>query len=155
MHYAALRIIDAHVPVSPDEVVYDLGCGLGRVVCHYARKPIKSAVGIELDPDLYMGAETNVARVVGRAAGHLVILPGDVRDYDLSKATLIFMFNPFGPEIMHDVLARVSGRAGLRIVYAGPAQEHVFQEFPALSIIDRFTVPYDLGRMAAVVWRHG
>lgn len=153
VHYAALKIIDEKVPLAADEVFYDLGCGKGRVLCHFARKPIRKAAGVEYDPALAAVAKANIERLVGRQVEASVIV-GDAAGQDYSDATLIFMFNPFGADTMRGVLNRVVGRSGLRIVYAGPVQEAVFEEFPALRIVDRFTVPYDLGRMVVIVWRH-
>lgn len=153
VHYEALKIIDERVPVTDNEVFYDLGCGKGRILCHFASKPIRRAVGVEYDPELAAAAQANVARLVGRRAETSVVV-GDAGAQDYSDATLIFMFNPFGAETMTRVLSGVSGQSGLRIVYAGPVQEAVFSEFPALRTVDRFMVPYDLGHMAVVVWRH-
>lgn len=153
VHYEALNIIDERAPVASDDVFYDLGCGKGRVLCHFARKPIRRAAGVEYNPDLAAIAKANVERLVDRQVDASVII-GDAAGQDYSDATLIFMFNPFGADTMRGVLKRVVGRSGLRIIYAGPVQEAVFKEFPALRVIDRFTVPYDLGRMAVVVWHH-
>lgn len=155
VHYEALAIIDERVSVSDDEVFYDLGCGKGRVLCHYALKPIRSATGVEYGQSLYEAARRNLDGLKGKKAQEWHVLHNDVQDVDLSDATLIFMFNPFGREIMRSVLRKVSGKSGLRIVYAGPAQAPVFDEFPALEIIDQFKVPYDLGSMDVIVWRHG
>src|SRR5205823_14383870 len=37
--------------VTKDDVVYDLGCGDGRIVCTAARKYGCKAVGFDIDPD--------------------------------------------------------------------------------------------------------
>lgn len=153
VHYAALEIIDARIPLGGADVFYDLGCGKGRVLCHFARKPIRKAVGVEYDPELAELAAENVRTLAARRAETSVIV-GDAAAQDYSDATLIFMFNPFGADTMRRVLGRVSGRSALRIVYAGPVQAPVFAEFPALRVIDEFRVPYDLGRMSVVTWRH-
>lgn len=153
VHYRSLAIIDQRTPVAADEVFYDLGCGKGRVLCHFASRPIRKAVGVEYDPALAAIATANVERLAGRQAETSVRV-GDAGAQDYSDATLVFMFNPFGADTMRSVLRRLEGRSGLRIVYAGPVQRAVFEEFPALRIVDSFTVPYDLGTMDVVIWRH-
>ena len=39
--YRAFGILDREFPVSLDDVIFELGCGKGRVVCHYAAKSVK------------------------------------------------------------------------------------------------------------------
>lgn len=153
MHYHAFESFDAHVPVTPDEVFYDLGCGKGRVLCHFARKPIRKAIGVEYDEPLVRIAETNLETLAGKRAESSVVL-GDAAAQDYSDATLVFMFNPFGPDTMRGVLNKLVARPGVRIAYVGPVQEAVFSDFPSLKIVDQFTVPYDLGQARVIVWKN-
>src|SRR5947208_12296682 len=47
--------------VRPDDIVYDLGCGDGRIVIAAAKKyGVKKAVGIEIDPKLVEQARERV-----------------------------------------------------------------------------------------------
>jgi tRNA G37 N-methylase Trm5 len=76
--------------VRPDDVVYDLGCGDGRIVITAAKKYGVKAVGIEIDPKL-----VDLAKENARAAGvkHLVtIRQGDIFEEDFSDATVVMMY---------------------------------------------------------------
>ena len=76
--------------VKPGDVVYDLGCGDGRIVIAAAKKYGVKAVGIEIDPALVEKATANA-----RASGveHLVtIRQGDIFEADFSDATVVTMY---------------------------------------------------------------
>src|SRR5579871_6445031 len=48
--------------VGPDDVVYDLGSGDGRIVIAAAKKYGARGVGVELDPDLIKTANKNARK---------------------------------------------------------------------------------------------
>ena len=49
--YRVLHRIFMHLGVTNDDVLADLGCGLGRVVCVGAQYPFRKIRGVELDPE--------------------------------------------------------------------------------------------------------
>jgi len=51
--------------VGPRDVVYDLGCGDGRIVIAAARQFGARGVGIDLDPNLIRSAREAAAREGG------------------------------------------------------------------------------------------
>jgi SAM-dependent methyltransferase len=76
--------------VKPGDVVYDLGCGDGRIVVTAAKKYGVKAVGYDIDPQRVKEARANVA-----AAGveHLVrIEEADVFTLDLTGASVITLY---------------------------------------------------------------
>jgi precorrin-6B methylase 2 len=76
--------------VQAGDVVYDLGCGDGRIPIAAAREFGARAVGIELDPDVARAARANV-----RAAGvddRVTILQQDLFEADLSQATVVTLY---------------------------------------------------------------
>ncbi len=76
--------------VKPDDVVYDLGSGDGRIVIAAAKTFGARAVGIELRPDLCRKAE---ARVKAEGLSSRVrIIPGNFLHVDLSPATVVTMY---------------------------------------------------------------
>lgn len=157
--YRALQIIARRIAPGPGDVVCDAGCGMGRVVCFFARLPLAGCVGVEFDEKLVVAARRNVARMRGRK-GPVQIVAGDAAAYDYAAVSVITMYNPFGQEIMRNVLRavlrdRTSASPPLRIVYANPVQEAVFAEFPELRVVERFDLPYGRrGSMPAVIWEH-
>jgi SAM-dependent methyltransferase len=75
--------------VGPGDVVYDLGCGDGRVVVEAARRGARG-VGVDIDPE-----RVREARASARAAGveaRVEIREGDLFETDLSEATVVMLF---------------------------------------------------------------
>ncbi len=76
--------------VKKSDLLYDLGCGDGRIVVTAARKFGCKAVGYEIDPDRVRDALKNVEK---RKVGHLAkIEQQDIFKLDLSKASVIALY---------------------------------------------------------------
>jgi protein-L-isoaspartate O-methyltransferase len=76
--------------VGPQDVVYDLGCGDGRIVIAAARAHGARGVGVDIDP-----ARIDEARENARLAGveHLVTFRvEDARATDVSEATVVTLY---------------------------------------------------------------
>ncbi len=76
--------------VTRDDVVYDLGCGDGRIPIAAARKYGARGVGLDLDPRLVALAQANA-----RAAGvdsRVEFRVEDVLTADVSPATVVTLF---------------------------------------------------------------
>lgn len=76
--------------VGPDDVLYDLGSGDGRIVIAAARERGAKAVGIDIDDELVRESRENArqAGVSDRAA----FQEGDLFEADLSEATVVTMY---------------------------------------------------------------
>jgi len=75
--------------VGPGDVVYDLGCGDGRILVEAARRGAR-AVGVDLDPRRIAEARENA-----RAAGVLdrvELRVGDLFQTDVRPATVVMLF---------------------------------------------------------------
>jgi ribosomal protein L11 methylase PrmA len=76
--------------VTKNDVVYDLGCGDGRIPVTAARKYGARAVCVDIDPERIKEATENVAT---NKVGHLVkIVEGDLFVQDLSQATVVTLY---------------------------------------------------------------
>ena len=76
--------------VKKSDVVYDLGCGDGRIVTTAARRYGAKGIGFELDSDRVKMSLDNVRR---NNVGHLVkIEQKDIFEVDLSKASVITLY---------------------------------------------------------------
>jgi predicted RNA methylase len=76
--------------VKPGEMVYDLGCGDGRIVISAARKFKARAVGIEIRRDIY---ERTAAKVAALGLSDQVrIVQGNALRYDLSPADVVTLY---------------------------------------------------------------
>jgi SAM-dependent methyltransferase len=75
--------------VSPGDVVYDLGCGDGRILAEAARRGAR-AVGVDLDPERVREARANA-----RAAGvedRVEVREGDLFQADVRGASVVALF---------------------------------------------------------------
>lgn len=76
--------------VTKNDVVYDLGCGDGRIPITAARKYGARAVCIDIDPERIKEINANVAAA---KMGHLVtVVEADLFTQDLSKATVVTLY---------------------------------------------------------------
>ena len=76
--------------VKKDDLVYDLGCGDGRIVVTAAKRYGCKAVGFDLDP---RRVEESLENVQKNNVGHLVkIEQKDIFTLDLSRADVITLF---------------------------------------------------------------
>ncbi|MFB6278627.1 MAG: cyclopropane-fatty-acyl-phospholipid synthase family protein [Salinibacter sp.] len=76
--------------VGPDDVVYDLGSGDGRIVIRAARKYGARGVGIEIDPELVKEARQN-AKNAG-VSDLVEFRQGDLFKADFSDATAVTLY---------------------------------------------------------------
>lgn len=143
--YYYLRKIRRHLfpTPAPDEVLYDLGCGRGRILCVMARARLRAVVGIELQSDLYHACHNNLTNLRGRKS------PFDIRQQDaalanLDEATVIFLFNAFGEQTLtqvchnlRDSLARTP--RSLRFVYYNDLHADVLSRHSDLTPYHTFT----------------
>jgi SAM-dependent methyltransferase len=76
--------------VTPNDVVYDLGSGDGRIVIAAAKKYGARGVGIELDAELIKKATKN-ARKAG-VADKVTFIQADLFKTDFSEATVVTLY---------------------------------------------------------------
>lgn len=76
--------------VKPTDLLYDLGCGDGRIVITAAKKYGCQAMGVDIDPEQVREARANV-----KAAGVedlVTIEQQDIFDLDLSKVDVVTLY---------------------------------------------------------------
>jgi len=135
MAYRTIHGILDHLDLRSSDVVVDIGSGKGRVLCCAARRPVLRVVGVELSANLCRQARENAERLRGRRAP--ITVENVLADkYDYADTTVLFLFDPFGAATLRSALERIAagtrGR-GLRIAYANPTHDEVFQEQPWLD----------------------
>ncbi len=94
LDYSYIRQALNHLELGPDDVIYDLGCGMGRITCVAAQQKVKEVVGIDINEELVRRARENATRVRGRRA-HISLVCADCRRTDMSNGTIYFLFDPF------------------------------------------------------------
>lgn len=88
---------------SREDIVFDIGCGVGRILCVFARRPVRKCVGIEISTIYAERARQNAKRLKGRKAP-IEIFVADAAEADYSEGTIYCLFNPFGAKTLQLVL---------------------------------------------------
>jgi SAM-dependent methyltransferase len=100
--------------VRPNELVYDLGSGDGRILIMAAQKFEARAVGVELDPRL---CRLSLRKIDALGLGNQVqVIEGDMTEQDWSRADVVLMYQtPYALNALKPHLERYSHH-GMRIV---------------------------------------
>ena len=100
--------------VGPADVVYDLGCGDGRIPIRAAQRFGARAVGVDVDGRLV--AEAQEAATRAGVADRVELREADVFATDLSAATVVtlYLFRRLNVQLRPKLLAEL--RPGARIV---------------------------------------
>ncbi len=100
--------------VGPEDVVYDLGSGDGRIVIAAARDYGASGVGIDIDPALVMQATEN-AKQQG-VSDRVQFVEADLFTADISEASVVtlYLLTELNTRLMPKLLAEL--KPGSRIV---------------------------------------
>jgi hypothetical protein len=92
--YHVLRDIFARVPIKPDDVLVDVGCGEGRVINFWLSQGLTNLiVGLEA-----VETVAQATRQRYRKYEHVSILTGDAIDNLPRHGTLFYLYNPFSDE---------------------------------------------------------
>ncbi|MBI4205306.1 MAG: methyltransferase domain-containing protein [Betaproteobacteria bacterium] len=100
--------------VTAKDVVYDLGCGDGRIVITAAQRYGARGVGIDIDQERIREATENVGRA--KVADKVKFIQGDLFEADISEATVVTLYLltelnlRLRPKLMKDL------RPGTRVV---------------------------------------
>lgn len=100
--------------VTAKDVVYDLGCGDGRIVITAAQRYGCRGVGIDIDPERIREATENVQRA--KVSDKVRFIQGDLFEADISEATVVTLYLltelnlKLKPKLMKDL------RPGTRVV---------------------------------------
>jgi predicted RNA methylase len=121
-----------------DFTFVDLGCGKGFVLALAALHGFGRVVGVELDPELAQKARANAQVLSERMSKAVEVVEGDATNFDLPiEPSVIYLYNPFGPQTMRDVVRNVDRSLDERpralfVVYVNPLHRHVWDESATL-----------------------
>ena len=112
--YKVVDEVLKHVKIDSSDVVYDLGCGDGRICIRAAEKYKSKAIGIEIEPVL---VEKGRDKIQQMNLQHLVeIIQGDLLQQDFFNATVIVTYLlPEAMELLAPVLIKALKR-GVRVI---------------------------------------
>jgi ribosomal protein L11 methylase PrmA len=100
--------------IGPDDVLYDLGCGDGRIVIEAARRFGIRAVGVDLDAKLLAEARGNAHRA--GVTDRVLFLEQDLFATDLTDATVVNLYLSADVNMRLQPKLRRELRPGARIV---------------------------------------
>jgi SAM-dependent methyltransferase len=78
--------------ITKDDVVYDLGCGDGRIVCAAARRFRCKAFGFDIDPERIKECADNKAKENEEVQKLITFEKKDIFTLDLSKANVVTLY---------------------------------------------------------------
>ena len=122
-----LDMVD-RLSLSPQDVVYDLGSGLGRVVCLVALVSEACGIGVEFEP-AYAAHAQRSARELGLARAAFV--NADARDVIYADGTVFFLYTPFKGAILQrvvELLRHEAGKRRIRVCTYGPGTLDMAQQ---------------------------
>jgi len=100
-----LKEIENTLSLKKDSIVYDLGCGDGRVLFYlHKNNPTAKYIGIECNLFPYILAIVRNYFYKKKNKDDIKIIKGDFFDFDLSNSTHIFTY--LYPNIMDDLLPK-------------------------------------------------
>jgi SAM-dependent methyltransferase len=114
------------LPITREDSVLDLGCGMGSAMITLARYPFARVDGVELAPELIPIAKRNLVRM---KVENSCIYPGDAAEFTTyDPYSYIYMFNPFHRAVVEPVLQNIRRSLRrtpreLRIIYKNPTAE--------------------------------
>ena len=131
------KIFD-RLELKPDDVVVDIGCGKGRVVCVAATYPVKEVIGVDIDAHLVALGQANGKRMRGRRAP-VRFACQSAADFNFDPVTTVVLISPFGEKTMEKTLTRIEQSLetrprSLRIAYGNPVLSPMLAAKPWLRL---------------------
>lgn len=145
LDYAAIWWCMRPLRLSPEDVFFDVGCGMGRVLSLFARRRLRHCVGIEHSTELAQIANDNAKTLRGRKTP-IDVRVDDAAEADYAGGTVFWMFNPFGASTLRQVISRIHESVKrtprlVQIVYVRPEHEHILDSSGWLNRTNVRTVP--------------
>jgi SAM-dependent methyltransferase len=146
--------------LTTQDVVYDIGCGAGRLLFVAALTAAKRCIGLELSEHLCELGKKNAAKL---RLPHppIEIRQTDAAEEDYSEGTVFLMCNPFGARTLESVLNQIrssltTNPRQIRLMYIHPEPDHIalFAKIKWLDKIGEMTFPGAWG-IPALYFRAG
>ncbi len=120
--------LSRRLQLSHDDVVYDLGAGLGRVAIIMGLVSSAQIKGVEYEP-----AYVEYARLRAESLNlaRTTFINGDARDVDYADGTVFYLYTPFKGSVLQTVLERLraeSQRRRIRVCTYGPGTLEVLPQ---------------------------
>lgn len=132
--HSGIRKIVKEAALQAEDVVYVIGCGKGRALCHFARQSVKKVIGVEIVPGYAQQALQNLQNLRGRKAD-FEVKNADACLVDYADGNVFYFYNPFGEQSFRHVLTNIhagyekSPKPG-KLIYVNPVHRKVMDDFP-------------------------
>jgi precorrin-6B methylase 2 len=119
--FDSLKTVLDDLKLTRNDVFYDLGAGIGKVAIQtYLTTPVKKSVGVELSKTRHNKAETIKKELqnAGKLDNNrqLLFLNKNIKDVDLSDATVVFMCSTcFSEKLMETILDKLNRNKNKRL----------------------------------------
>lgn len=135
---AYLTPVARALDLTPDDVLYDLGSGLGKAGLFFgACTPVGSVVGYEIEPEYARFADAR-ARELGLS--HVSFVNADALEVDLAGGTAFYFYNPFVSTeerdalgMLADRLAELGARQPIQVAVKGPKMQTLLRDSGVFS----------------------
>lgn len=143
---SVLREVFERVELGPDDVVADLGCGMGAVLQAAAHMKGCKGFGVEFDPAMSKAAQAALENT--GLSDRVEIRTGDAGEADLTGASVVYLFNPFNGETLERSVDRILEAAKTRPIKvcttgpvknlerAGLRRTHTGHDFHSVTIYE-------------------
>ena len=120
----------------------DIGSGKGRVLFIAAELPFRRVLGVEFATELHRQACDNIRRYnrFRQKCSNIESINADAAEFEFPNENLvIFLFNPFGPEIMNRMLANLAqslekNPRHVMILMLWPEQSRLVEQMPGVKV---------------------
>jgi hypothetical protein len=142
-----------YLSMNSNDVFFDLGSGLGRVICVASTFNAGKIVGVELIEESAIIARKNLLAMDNKNANVSVIVD-DVINIDMNSGTIFFLYKPFGWKTLNHVLNNLHDSLDenprfVRILY------YCKQEFGVLlDMCDWLEAKGEIGKTDIYEWQH-
>jgi SAM-dependent methyltransferase len=130
-----------------DYTFIDLGAGMGRALLLASELPFRRVIGVEVNSSLIPIARRNIDRWSANRGSlcPVEILEEDARNFTLPPGPLlIFLYNPFGEEIVEEVILQMLRHEQLvDVLYIFPIFGWLFERYPAFRRSWMKLIPMD------------
>lgn len=126
--YRLLTKAIQYIYVNESDVFVDVGCGFGRVISYMIIKKRKCRyIGIDIN-----GSASRIARERFKNHLNVRIIHENVLNCIPCDATILYLFNPFGSDILDLFLEKAEQvlHHKVRLIYLNPVHKAVFEKHP-------------------------
>ncbi len=154
--YRTINTVLDHLQLTPKDILVDLGCGKGRVLCCSALRSIEKTIGVECSHSISAIAMQN-AQVLRFRRSPIEVLTMEAQEFDYSVGTVFYLFHPFGPGTLSSVVEKLRfglNRAprSIRIVYVNPVHNNVLKECSWLMETERWSAGEPRSPEHTITW---